>query len=533
MAIKRYFADTDNTITNAYKEDFNTRGTGSNMGQADILEVFSLYAQRDSGSAELSRVLIQFPTTTIASDRTAGTIPASGSVSFFLNLYNAEHTRTLPRDYKLTVNAVNGAWEEGQGLDMENYTDLTYGKIGSNWINRAGSTAWSTAGGDIYTDASSSFEQSFELGTENLQIDITTLVEQWVNSGGNVLGSKTNNGLLIKLSSSYEASSSTNLAGAAKSYYTKKFFARSSEFYFDRPNIEARWDSTRRDNRGNFYFSSSLAPAQDNLNTLFLYNYIRGNLKDIGGSPSNVPTLTLYYSSGSVPEGTAQYFRNSSNTAVNSLAATRVSTGVYKAQFSATSSTVTSTYPYLVDVWTFGGEQVHTGSSIDPQKYDFSDINPNGSYVVGMPGLKKSYGRETTERFRLYVRNKNWSPNIYNKAKSTPETLLIQSASYQIVRLSDHRIVIPFGTGSENHTLLSYDSAGNYFDLDINLLESGYSYGIKYAFYEDSVSSYREQPYIFKFIVDGNPQNDTEISNNSGENNGSTGGSTGNSFRRI
>jgi hypothetical protein len=232
------------------------------MGQADILEVFSMYAQRDSGSAELSRVLIQFPASTIASDRAAGTIPASGSVSFFLNLYNAEHTRTLPRDFKLTANAVNGAWEEGHGLDMENYTDLTYNKIGSNWNNRAGSTAWSTSGGDIYTDSSSSFEQSFELGTENLEIDITTLVEQWVNSGGNVLGSKTNSGLLIKLSSSYEASSSTNLVGAAKSYYTKKFFARSSEFFFDRPNIEARWDSTRRDNRGNFYFSSSLAPAE-------------------------------------------------------------------------------------------------------------------------------------------------------------------------------------------------------------------------------------------------------------------------------
>ena len=74
MAIKRYTANADNTITNAYKEDFNTRGTGSNMGQADILEVFSLYAQRDSGSAELSRILIQFPTSTIASDRTAGTL---------------------------------------------------------------------------------------------------------------------------------------------------------------------------------------------------------------------------------------------------------------------------------------------------------------------------------------------------------------------------------------------------------------------------------------------------------------------------
>ena len=41
MAIKRYIANADNTITNAYKEDFNTRGTGSNMGQADILKLDS------------------------------------------------------------------------------------------------------------------------------------------------------------------------------------------------------------------------------------------------------------------------------------------------------------------------------------------------------------------------------------------------------------------------------------------------------------------------------------------------------------
>ena len=45
MAIKRYYANADNTIANAYKEDLSTRGTGSNMGQADILEAFSIYGQ--------------------------------------------------------------------------------------------------------------------------------------------------------------------------------------------------------------------------------------------------------------------------------------------------------------------------------------------------------------------------------------------------------------------------------------------------------------------------------------------------------
>ena len=88
MAIKRYFADADNTITNAYKEDLVTRGTGSNMGQNDLVEVFSIYGQESSASSELTRFLIKFPVSTMATDRTNENIPASGSVSFYLKLFN-------------------------------------------------------------------------------------------------------------------------------------------------------------------------------------------------------------------------------------------------------------------------------------------------------------------------------------------------------------------------------------------------------------------------------------------------------------
>ena len=42
------------------------------------------------------------------------------------------------------------------------------------------------------------------------------------------------------------------------------------------------------------------------------------------------------------------------------------------------------------------------------------------------------------------------------------------------------------------------------FDLDINMLEEGYSYGIRVSFYEDSLSSFREHPNIFKFRVGQN-----------------------------
>jgi len=492
MAFKRYFATKDNTITDSYQQNLTIRATGSNMGQSDILEVFYIYAQQSATSEEKARILLEFPVTSMSSDRSSGVIPASGSVSFFLKLTNAKHSTTLPRDYKLTVHALSAPWQEGRGLDMDEYTDLTYDNTGSNWVKRQGSTAWSSQGGDFYTDSSSSFDATFTVGDENLEVDVTTLVEQWIDSDGNGLGSKDNNGFIIKLSSSYESSTTD-------SYYTKKFFARSSEFFFRRPVLEARWDSAKRDNRSNLHYSSSALPAQQNLMSLYMYNYFRGNLYDIAGSSDEIPVLNLYKSSGSVPELDARYFRDSSNNAVNFLSSSRESKGVYKATFSVTSSVVDSTYPYLVDVWTYSGSQVHTGSAITPQTHDFSNYNPNPSYVISMPNLKKSYSKNETERFRLYVREKGWSPNIYTVAKTTTPALLIESASYKVFRVSDEKDVIPYNTGSDSSTMLSYDSEGNYFDLDMSMLEPGYTFAFKFSFYEESVNSYREQPHIFKF----------------------------------
>ena len=45
MGIKRYVANKDGTITNAFLDDLETRATGSNMGASDVLEVFSIIGQ--------------------------------------------------------------------------------------------------------------------------------------------------------------------------------------------------------------------------------------------------------------------------------------------------------------------------------------------------------------------------------------------------------------------------------------------------------------------------------------------------------
>ena len=67
--------------------------------------------------------------------------------------------------------------------------------------------------------------------------------------------------------------------------------------------------------------------------------------------------------------------------------------------------------------------------------------------------------------------------------------------------MADSYKVVPFGTGSDYHTSLSYDVSGNYFELDLNMLEDGYDYGIRLAYYDDYLSSWQRQENEFRFKV--------------------------------
>jgi len=323
-------------------------------------------------------------------------------------------------------------------------------------------------------------------------------------------------GVGVRLSASYEAyySSSTglntgsilqNTGGSKRSYYTKKFFARESEFFFKRPILEARWDDAKKDNRGDFYYSSSLAPASDNLNTLYLYNYIRGKLTNIPSVGTENLLLSLYSGSSDDSEVSGSKILLPAGGGVSALNDTNVtgsyvSTGIYSATFAVTAAA--TPVPTLYDVWHSGGIEFNTGS-ITTKTFDALEYNGNNSYVVNIKNMKKSYSTDDTGRFRLFVRNKNWSPTMYTVANATAETLVIPSASYKVVRIADNQEVIEYGTGSTtNHTQLSYDSLGNYFNLDMSMLEPGYMYGIKLAFYDDAVSDHIEQKHTFKFRVE-------------------------------
>ena len=361
-------------------------------------------------------------------------------------------------------------------------------------------------GGDYRSTADYIYSQSFEDGLGNMSLNITPLVERWM------AGDQANYGVLIKLSASYEASASMDYVaqdanvvydptGSTKSYYTKRFFARGSQYFFKRPLIEARWDDATRDDRSNFYFSSSRAPAADNLNTIYFYNMIRGRLTNLPGVGTGQILVSLYSGSGPHNTGPSGSKLALYNTAPN-LTGGWVSTGIYSCSVGIASSTISPLYDVRhPGAGGTGGTEYYTGS-IEPKVFDLGNTSGHPRYVINITNLQNSYSPKETVRFNLFVRDKNWSPTIYTVAKSTVAALPIPSASYKVYRLMDGYEAVAYGTGSDNHTVLSYDVNGNYFDFDMKSLEPNYAYAFKFVFYDEQTKSWQEQAESFKFRVE-------------------------------
>ncbi len=460
MSIKKFNASKDTTITNAYNTLLDKTGADANMGAADSLEVFSIFAQVTSGSVEKARILIEFDTTKISQARTNNLIPASGSVRFLLKLYNVAHPSTTPSEFTLTVHEVTNSWEEGNGLDMETYQDKGgNGFFGATWDDRNSTYDWNTTGSDF--NSSSYYSQYFETGLEDLSVDVTDSVEKWIASGSNY-------GFVIKLSGSQEQ---VDEIGSEKSYYTKKFSARSSEYVLKRPSLTAVWDDSKKDNRKNFKLYNPFQDSSFNTNNLYIYGS-----KDLNASP----TLVSLYSSSDY-----------SGSPFASSSVGRVEKGIYSASF-VDILNFTSSLTKIYDKWT-SGSFTYTSGSVDIYSEPVSD-----QYLLKITNLKPVYNPKENIRFNVFARNKNWSPNIYTVATREIQAVPLDDMLYKISRVKDGLTVIDYETGSVKFTKTSYDKDGNYFNFDMGMLESDHTYQISFALYDGSKLKELEDKFKFK-----------------------------------
>ena len=404
--------------------------------------------------------------------------------------------------------------------NYDNWNSNTTATFPTTFTSGKDYTAWERPGGHYLDETSDDtrYAQYFETGLEDLEVDITELVERWIASGYE------NYGVGIMLDGNFEAKylgddnsthvgSFKNLTGSTTSYYTKKFHGRHTEFGLLKPKIQARWDDTIKDDRGNFYYSSSLATEDDNLNTIYLYNSVRGKLKNIPSIGDGEIFVNFYTQTGSddnqylIPVrsvkqevGNAKELAEDLDTVVTGG---WVSTGIYSCSVCLIDQG--EDYPQIYDVWHSGDGntgQFFTGS-ITPNRLVASSVAKRSKYITNVPNLNEKYNPKDFVRFRVIVRDKNWSPNVFTRVTTERAPVIINSGSYRVYRVEDEFEVVPFTTSSlPRYTSLAYDKDGNYFDFDMNLLESGYSYAFEFAYYDEYVSRYVKQRERFKFRVE-------------------------------
>ena len=215
-----------------------------------------------------------------------------------------------------------------------------------------------------------------------------------------------------------------------------------------------------------------------------------GDILDIPAIGTGAIYVNLYEANGATPTGSAL-------TLVPNTPASgsHEEAGVYSAEIGL-DTTLTSVIP----VWYSGATEYHTGSAITVKSVSAKNDNVQNEYVTTVTNLKNSYTRNETARFRLFVREKDWSPTLYTKATSEVESTIIPEAYWKLTRVTDSLDVINYGTGSTNHTKMSYDYSGSYFDFDMSLLERDYAYELRFIYKIDG--DYHEQPEVFKFRVD-------------------------------
>lgn len=226
--------------------------------------------------------------------------------------------KRISASYDLIVFPINKDWDEGRGYDLfrENYWVKQKGNpliTGySNWNSATLTTDWDEPG--VYTNPTASTAvtfystQHFDIGNEDIDMDITDIVNDWLSGGTE------NNGIGIAYRRDYELMSTDTR-------YIASFFTEKTNS-FNKPYIEVVYSQSFQDDR--------LQVTNNRTSRLFLYTFSGNNAVN-------------YYSAGTVDIKTMANVN-----VVTGLTPTQLETGVYYVDVLMNSATRGQQYK---DVW--------------------------------------------------------------------------------------------------------------------------------------------------------------------------------------
>ena len=123
--------------------------------------------------------MIQFETTEIESFLSSSNVAAS-DYKASLRLYETKGTSGLSETYTVAAYPLSESWEEGVGKEA----DVPKTTEGCSWKyrkNRDGASeiSWASPGGTFIADDEAT--QSFNLEKPDINMDVTSIVQKWLN----------------------------------------------------------------------------------------------------------------------------------------------------------------------------------------------------------------------------------------------------------------------------------------------------------------------------------------------------------------
>jgi hypothetical protein len=421
----------------------------------------------------ISRHLIYFDLSDLQSKMTDFTINSGNVTSYKLKLKNCLPSskiltpeyefnilnKTMAHSFDLIAFPIDKFWDEGRGYDLDemHYIKRSRGDIRlegvSNWLSATTTTPWTSDGIlDNPTASTSNYAtQHFSTGAEDINMDITAMVNSWLSGGS------TNYGLCLAYARPFELTSSTTR-------YIASFFTHKTNSSF-KPYIEVNYNQEIQDDR--------LCVSNNRLSRLFLYLFS-------GNTPVN------YYSAGTVT------IKNSSNTVIYSgITPTHFAKGVYYIDVFMSGTTKGQKFK---DVWqniSFNplyDSQDITNSFDIKDNYYLSNANGFNEYSLSYYGITNNQKIRTDEITRVYIdARKNYSS----------QRPYVDYGLQYMITMNNVTDVIPWT--SVNNCVID-NNLTCYFDLDASWLLTEQTYQITFRIKEFGSIKVLHENIYFKVV---------------------------------
>lgn len=472
MGIFRIYPSKSNTIASGVYSNYNS-------GQNAVTDLWYGGGGTDTALARrnsISRFIMKFDLTELTEKLSTKDINEDLVESYTLKMVNAipgdrilepeyEFDRLDKRvaaSYDLIAFPINKDWDEGRGYDLfqENYLVKQYGNplaTGySNWNSATLVTAWDEPG--VYTNPTASTAvtyystQHFDVGDENIEMDITDIVRDWLSGGTE------NNGIGIAYRRDYELLSTDTR-------YVASFFTEKTNS-FNKPYIEVSYNQSFEDDR--------LQVSNNRTSRLFLYTFA-------GNDAVN------YYSAGTVDiktiAGTSVY---------TGLTPTQLEKGVYYVDVWMSAATRGQQYK---DVW----NDVTFVPGVDQQdieqmftirdNYYTSNAPQVNQYSVNIYGIGNNSILSIGETHKVFA-------DVRVNYSSRNEPLTAYDLKYRIV-MNNQDEVVPWT--SVNQAVINKCKT-NYFTLETGWLLHNQTYKIEFRIDEFGTKRVLPQTVTFKVL---------------------------------